>query len=142
MPRPLDGVRVLDFTRVLAGPHATRMLCDLGAEVIKVEPPDGDLTRFAYPRVGSVSTYFTQQNIGKLNISLDLKKAEAIAIIKRIVEQCDVLVENYRGGVMDKLGLGYAELQQVKPALHAVAHPNLNHIGPPEIRKGVPDQPD
>ena len=78
--RPLDGIRVLDFTRVLSGPHCTRMLCDLGAEVIKVEPPDGDLTRFAYPRVGSVSTYFTQQNVGKLNISLDLKRPEATEI--------------------------------------------------------------
>ena len=128
--RPLEGIRVLDFTRVLSGPHCTRMLCDLGAEVIKVEPPDGDLTRFAYPRVGSVSTYFTQQNIGKLNISLDLKKPEAVAIIKRIVEQCDVLVENYRGGVMDKLCLGWADLHAVNPRLIYASISGYGNTGP------------
>lgn len=129
-PRPLDGVRVLDFTRVLSGPHCTRMLCDLGAEVIKVEPPDGDLTRFAYPRVGSVSTYFTQQNIGKLNISLDLKRPEAIAIITKIVEQCDILVENYRGGVMDKLGLGWDDLRAVNPRLIYASISGYGNTGP------------
>jgi len=108
---------VLDFTRVLSGPHCTRMLSDLGATVIKVEPPDGDLTRFAYPRVGSMSTYFTQQNIGKLNISLDLKRPEAISIIHRLVASCDVVVENYRGGVMDKLGLGWGALSTLNPGL-------------------------
>lgn len=116
-PRPLEGVRVLDFTRVLSGPHCTRMLSDLGAEVIKLEPPEGDLTRFAYPRVGSVSTYFAQQNVGKKNISMDLKRPEAIELVKRLVEECDVVVENYRGGVMDKLGLGYPELSMVNPRL-------------------------
>lgn len=115
--RPLEGIKVLDFTRVLSGPHCTRMLSDLGATVIKVEPPDGDLTRFAYPRVGSMSTYFTQQNIGKLNISLDLKRPEAVEIMHRLARICDVVVENYRGGVMDKLGLGWETLSAVNPKL-------------------------
>ena len=84
--RPLEGVRVLDFTRVLSGPHATRMLSDLGAEVIKVEPPEGDLTRFAQPRVNSLSSYFIQQNIGKKNISLDLSKPEAADLIIHAME--------------------------------------------------------
>ena len=128
--RPLQGIRVLDFTRVLSGPHCTRMLCDLGAEVIKVEPPDGDLTRFAYPRVGSVSTYFTQQNAGKLNISLDLKRPEAVAIIKTIAAQCDVLVENYRAGVMDKLGLGWEDMRAVNPGLVYASISGYGSTGP------------
>lgn len=129
-PRPLDGIRVLDFTRVLSGPHCTRMLCDLGAEVIKVEPPDGDLTRFAYPRVGSVSTYFTQQNVGKANISLDLKRPEAVDIIKRIVAECDILVENYRAGVMDKLGLGWEDLRLTNPRLIYASISGYGSTGP------------
>jgi CoA:oxalate CoA-transferase len=128
--RPLDGIRVLDFTRVLSGPHCTRMLSDLGAQVIKVEPPEGDLTRFAYPRVASMSTYFAQQNIGKLNISLDLKKPEAVEIIKELVTHCDVLVENYRGGVMDKLGLGYDVLSAINPQLIYTSISGYGNSGP------------
>ena len=128
--RPLEGIRVLDFTRVLSGPHCTRMLSDLGAEVIKVEPPEGDLTRFAFPRVGSMSTYFAQQNIGKKNISMDLKKPEAVELIKKLVAECDVLVENYRGGVMDKLGLGYSVLSEVNPRLIYAAISGYGNTGP------------
>jgi len=109
--RPLEGVRVLDFTRVLSGPHATRMLCDLGADVIKVEQPTGDLTRFSSPRVNSNSTYFIQQNVGKRNISLDLTKPEAVDLITRLVEKCDVLIENFRPGVLQRLGLGQETLR-------------------------------
>ena len=129
-PRPLEGIRVLDFTRVLSGPHCTRMLSDLGAEVIKVEPPEGDLTRFAFPRVGSMSTYFAQQNIGKKNISMDLKKPEAVELMKKLVAECDVLVENYRGGVMDKLGLGYSVLSEVNPRLIYAAISGYGNTGP------------
>lgn len=134
-PRPLEGIRVLDFTRVLSGPHCTRMLSDLGAEVIKLEPPEGDLTRFAYPRVGSMSTYFAQQNVGKKNISMDLKKPEAIEIVKRLVEHCDVLVENYRGGVMDKLGLGYEALSTINPRLIYASITGYGTTGPWQHRR-------
>ena len=129
-PRPLEGIRVLDFTRVLSGPHCTRMLSDLGAEVIKIEPPDGDLTRFAYPRVGSMSTYFAQQNIGKQNISLDLKRPEAVDIIRRLAAVSDVVVENYRGGVMDKLGIGYDSLRSVNPRIVYAAITGYGSTGP------------
>lgn len=134
-PRPLDGIRVLDFTRVLSGPHCTRMLSDLGAEVIKLEPPEGDLTRFAYPRVGSMSTYFAQQNVGKKNISMDLKSPEAIDIVKRLVVHCDVLVENYRGGVMEKLGLGFDVLSELNPRLIYASITGYGTTGPWKHRR-------
>src|SRR3954470_17676169 len=116
-PGPLEGVRVLDFSRVLSGAHCTRMLADLGADVIKVEPPAGDLTRFAYPRINSISSYFTQQNCGKHNVSLDMKRPEAVQLLHQLAEQCDVLVENFRPGVMDRMGLGYGDLSARNPRL-------------------------
>ena len=128
--RPLEGVRVLDFTRVLSGPHCTRMLSDMGAEVIKLEPPEGDLTRFAFPRVGSMSTYFAQQNIGKKNISMDLKKPEAIELIKQLVQHCDIVVENFRAGVMEKLGIGYEVLSEINPRLIYAAISGYGNSGP------------
>ena len=114
---PLEGVRVLDLTRVLAGPHCGRMLVDYGAEVIKVEPPDGDLTRFSSPRVGSLATYFIQQNAGKKCLSIDLSTNDGARILHQLADQCDVLVENYRAGVMDRLGLGYETLSASNPRL-------------------------
>ena len=115
--RPLEGVRVLDFTRVLSGPHATRMLCDLGADVIKVEQPSGDLTRFSSPRVNSNATYFIQQNVGKRNISLDLTKPEAVDLILQLVDKCDVVIENFRPGVMRRMGLDEKTLRERNPRL-------------------------
>ena len=117
LPSPLSGIRVLDLTRVLAGPHCGRMLCDYGAEVIKVEPPDGDLTRFSSPRVGSLATYFIQQNAGKKCMSLDLSTPEGADIFRRLAAESDVVLENYRAGVMDRLGLGYETLAKINPRL-------------------------
>jgi CoA:oxalate CoA-transferase len=116
-PGPLDGVRVLDFTRVLAGPHCTRMLVDLGAHVIKVEPPEGDTTRWTFPKVASIATYFSQQNCGKQNISLDLRQPESISLLLQLIDQIDVVVENYRPDVMDRLGLGWDVLHAKNPRL-------------------------
>jgi len=127
--RPLEGVRVLDFTRVLSGPHATRMLADLGAEVIKVEPPMGDLTRFATPRINSQSSYFTQQNVGKKNISLDMTKPEAVEILKLLVARCDVVIENFRPGVMKKMGLDEA-LRSSNPRLIYASISGYGATGP------------
>lgn len=115
--RPLEGIRVLDFSRVLSGPHATRMLCDLGADIIKVEPPAGDLTRFATPKVNGQSTYYVQQNTGKRNISIDLAAPAGIDLAKLLAEHCDMAIENYRAGVMDRLGLGHEVLLTVNPRL-------------------------
>jgi len=116
-PGPLTGVRVLDFSRVLAGPHCGRMLTDLGADVIKIEPPEGDTTRFTYPRINSLTPYFTQQNVGKRNVSLDMRHPEAVDLLRRMADASDVVVENFRGGVMDRMGLGYATLSARNPRL-------------------------
>lgn len=114
---PLAGIRVLDLTRVLAGPHCGRMLHDLGAEVVKVEPPDGDLTRFSSPKVGSMATYFMQQNAGKKCVSIDLSTVEGADLFRRLVAISDVVIENYRAGVMNRLGLGWSTLRAINPRL-------------------------
>jgi CoA:oxalate CoA-transferase len=130
VPGPLDGVRVLDFTRVLAGPHATRMLTDLGADVIKVEPPAGDLTRFANPRVNGLATYFVQQNVGKRNVSIDLGEARGIELALQLAEHCDVLAQNYRPGVMDRLGLGPATVAARNPRIVYASISGYGATGP------------
>jgi CoA:oxalate CoA-transferase len=117
MTAPLDGIRVLDFTRVLSGPHCTRMLVDLGADVIKVEPKQGDLTRFFMPRVNSLALYFIQQNVGKRNISVDIEKPEGVDLLLKLVPHVDVVVENNRPGVMDRIGLGYDRMRELNPKL-------------------------
>jgi CoA:oxalate CoA-transferase len=135
VPGPLDGVRVLDFTRVLAGPHATRMLTDLGADVIKVEPPSGDLTRFATPRVNGLATYFVQQNVGKRNVSIDLGDERGIEVALELAAHCDVLVENYRPGVMDRLGLGPATVAARNPRLVYASICGYGSTGPWKHRR-------
>jgi crotonobetainyl-CoA:carnitine CoA-transferase CaiB-like acyl-CoA transferase len=117
MTSPLEGIRVLDFTRVLSGPHCTRMLTDLGADVIKVEPKQGDLTRFFMPRVNSLALYFIQQNVGKRNISVDIEKPEGVELLLKVVPHVDVVVENNRPGVMDRIGLGYERMRELNPKL-------------------------
>ena len=133
--RPLEGIRVLDFTRVLSGPHATRMLSDLGAEVIKVEPPMGDMTRFALPRVNSLSSYFIQQNVGKKNISLDMTKPRAVELLKKLASHCDVVIENFRPGVMRKMGLDYETLSQSNPRLIYTSITGYGATGPWTVRR-------
>ena len=115
---PLRGVRVLDLTRVLAGPAASLALADLGAEVIKIEPPgSGDETRSFPPHREGESHYFLSVNRGKKSIVVDLKAPAGVALVKDLAAKCDVLVENYRPGVMDRLGLGYGALSAVNPKL-------------------------
>ena len=128
--RPLEGVRVLDLTRVLSGPHCTRMLCDLGADVIKVEPPDGDMTRFANPRVNSLSTYFVQQNTGKRNVSLDMGTPEGVELLLGLVEHCDVLVENFRPGVAERMGIGYEAVAARNPTIVYASISGYGQTGP------------
>ena len=114
-PRPLDGVRVLDLSRVLSGPSCGKALADLGADVIKVEPPEGDLTRTAQPRVGGLPVYFAQQNCGKRCVSVDLRLAAGRDIVARLAAASDVVLENFRPGVLDKLGVGYTAVRAANP---------------------------
>ncbi len=134
LPRPTDGplagMVVLDLSRVLAGPHCTRSLVSLGARVIKIEPPDGDLTRFSYPRVNSIATYFTQQNCGKENVSLDLSHPRGAEIFRRLAAVADVVVENFRPGVMNRLGVGYESLATDNPRLVYCAISGYGLSGP------------
>lgn len=113
----LDGVRVLDFTGAVAGPFGTRLMADLGAEVVKVEPPSGDLLRGAPPRRDGKSPYFGQINCGKKSISVDLKDPRARDLVLQLVDKTDVVIQNFRPGVMRNFGLGYDDLKQRKPDL-------------------------
>jgi crotonobetainyl-CoA:carnitine CoA-transferase CaiB-like acyl-CoA transferase len=105
-------------------------MVDLGAEVIKLEPPEGDLTRFSYPRVNSLATYFVQQNVGKRNISVDLARPEAVELVQRLADRCDVVVENFRAGTMDRLGLGYQTLAARNPGLVFCSITGYGSTGP------------
>ncbi|WP_423920992.1 CaiB/BaiF CoA transferase family protein [Candidatus Poriferisodalis sp.] len=129
--RPLEGIRVLDFTRVVAGPLATRMMADLGAEVIKIEPVDGDLCRTFPPYVeDGLNPYFCQQNAGKRFCSVDLRAPGASELVRELVSHCDVVVENYRPGVMAKFGLGPDELCATHPALVYCSVTGFGQTGP------------
>ena len=117
-PGPLHGIRVLDFTRVLAGPAASLALADLGAEVFKIEPPGvGDETRSFPPVRDGESHYFLSINRGKKSIVVDLKAPDGLALVKELAAKCDVVVENYRPGVMERLGLSYEVLAAINPGL-------------------------
>ena len=130
MTSALDRVRVVDFTTTIAGPHCTRLLADLGAEVIKVEPPEGDMMRARQPLRDGASTSFGQLNTGKKSVVLDLKQPGAVAAARRLVATADVLVENFRPGVMARFGLDYPALQAVKPDLVYCAISGYGQTGP------------
>ena len=130
LSRPLEGLRVLDFSTTIAGPHCSRLLADMGAEVVKVESPEGDLMRSRPVQRDGFSTMFGQLNAGKKSIVLDLKKPDSVAAIKKLIATVDILVENYRPGVMKRLGLDYAELAKVNPRLVYCAISGYGQTGP------------
>jgi len=115
--RPLEDVLVLDLTRAVAGPITGRLLADLGARVVKIEPPDADLTRFIVPNVDGFSPYFAQFNVGKECVSLDLTRPAGRDVLLSMVPKADIVLENYRPGVLDKLGLGYDVLSEINPGI-------------------------
>lgn len=128
---PLAGIRVVDLTRVLAGPFATQNLGDLGAEIWKIEPPGiGDETRRFPPFVGGESHYFLGVNRNKKSLVVDLRDERGKEILRRLVVRADILVENYRPGVMDRLGLGYAALSALNPRLIYCAISGFGLTGP------------
>jgi crotonobetainyl-CoA:carnitine CoA-transferase CaiB-like acyl-CoA transferase len=129
-PRPLHGLRVLDFSTTIAGPHCSRLLADMGADVVKVESPEGDLMRSRPVQRDGAGTMFGQLNAGKRSIVLDLKRPESIAAIKKLVAKVDVVLENYRPGVMKRLGIDYPELAKVNPRLVYCAISGYGQTGP------------
>ena len=131
---PLSGLKVLDFSRVLAGPFAGRMLSDLGADVVKVEPPDGDVTRLWGHVVGGLPGYYHQQNAGKRNICVDLRNVGAKALVLELVAEADILIENYRPDVMPRLGFGYDELSRANPRLIMLSISGFGQGGPESHR--------
>ncbi len=139
LPKPLEDIMVLDFTRVLAGPYCTMILNDLGAEVIKVERPgSGDDARNFGPYINGKSAYFTSLNCGKKSVALDLKTSEDHSKALRLAARADVVVENFKPGTMEKLGLGYEDLKKVNRELIYAAISGFGHTGP-DARKPAYD---
>ena len=137
MTLSLDGVTVVDLSRILAGPYCTMMLGDLGAEILKVEPPRGDDCRhWGPPFIGGESAYFLAVNRNKLSLCLDLKKDEGKDVLFRLLEEADVLIENFRPGAMDRLGFGYDALKARYPSLIYCSISGYGQTGPLRERPG------
>ena len=134
----LTGIRIVDFTRVVAGPYCTMLLGDLGAEVIKIEQPgQGDDTRYwGPPFAGGESTYYLGLNRNKKSVCMDLRVAEDRELVQQLIMQSDVLIENFRSGVMERFGLGYEALQQRHPRLIYCSISGYGRSGPYKDRAG------
>ena len=126
----LAGLRVLDFSIMLAGPYCARLCADMGADVLKIEPPEGDDMRQRAPLRDGQSAYFGQLNAGKRSLALDLKLPEAIALVRRLVGEADVLIENFRPGVMERLGLGQEAMRALNPKLVYCSISGYGQTGP------------
>jgi len=136
MNAALEGIRVLDVTQVMAGPFCAMQLCDMGAEVIKVEPPDGDSTRSMAGASGTDSPAFNAVNRGKRGIVLDLKSSAGQQAFRRLLARTDIVIENYRPGVMRKFGLDYATLAGQHPALIYASISGYGQTGPDRDKGG------
>ncbi len=135
MTAPLEGIRVLDLSRVLSGPSCGKALADLGADVIKVEPPEGDLTRTAQPRVGGLPVYFAQQNCGKRCVSVDLNLEAGRDVALQLAVASDVVLENFRPGVLERLGLGYDTVRARNPKVVYCSITGYGQDGPMASRR-------
>jgi len=135
--RPLEGIRVIDLSRVLAGPYAALLLADMGAEVVKVEEPErGDDTRAWPPFQGGEATYFMSVNRGKKSLTLNMKHPEGKAILRRLLEGADVLLENFRPGTLERLGFGYPAVRTLNPRLVYCSISGFGESGPEAGRPG------
>jgi CoA:oxalate CoA-transferase len=130
LTKSFDELRVLDFSTTIAGPHCTRMLADMGAEVIKIESAEGETMRSRPPVRNNCSSAFGQLNVGKKSLVLDLKSPKAIEVVRKLVESTDVLVENFRPGVMRRLKLGYETLRELNPGLIYCSISGYGQTGP------------
>jgi crotonobetainyl-CoA:carnitine CoA-transferase CaiB-like acyl-CoA transferase len=128
--RPLSGLRVLDVSRVLAGPYVGRLLADLGADVVKIEPPEGDVTRKWGKSIAGLSGFYTQQNVGKRDVCIDLRASGGPALVGELAAAADALIENFRPGVMAQYGLDYATLSARNPRLCMLSVSGFGQTGP------------
>ena len=127
----LSGLKVLDFSTLLPGPFATMMLADMGADVLKIEAPNReDLVKYEGPMDGEVSAAFAHLNRSKRSLALDLKKPEAKEIVYQLIKEYDIVVEQFRPGVMDKLGIGYEKLKEINPAIIFCSITGYGQTGP------------
>jgi CoA:oxalate CoA-transferase len=134
MTYPLESIRVLDLSRVLAGPYAGRMLTDLGAEVVKVEPPGGDITRIWGMNRAGIASYYLAQNVGKRSVCVDLGKAGGPDFVRSLAERADVVIENFRPGVLSQFGLDYAALSARNPRVIMLSISGFGQQGPESQR--------
>lgn len=130
MSGPLEGIKVVDFARVLAGPLCARTLLDLGADVIKIEPPRPDVSRFAFPQAPGMSGYYAQQNAGKRNVSIDLNVSGARELVLKLCDEADIVVENFRAGTLGFFDLDYETLAARNPKLIYVSITGYGQQGP------------
>ncbi|MDF1719738.1 MAG: CoA transferase [Minwuia sp.] len=130
MPGPLDGFRILDLSAVISGPFGTMILADQGADVIKVEPTQGDFTRAAGNQMNGMSASFLNNNRNKRSIAVDLKAPGGVELIKRLAKDCDVFVQNFRPGVMERLGLGEDDIRAACPDIVYVSLSGFGEKGP------------
>src|SRR3954453_9377657 len=136
LPGPLDGVRVLDLSQIVAGPACTRVLADLGADVIKMRSPKGELSRAVPPFVEEVGALYAQLNAGKRSMCIDIRTPEGTDLVARLAERSDIFVENYRPGALAGRGLGYASLGARNPGLVYLSVSGFGQEGPWAARRG------
>ena len=134
MDGPLTGHRVLDLSQAIAGPLVGRILADLGADVVKVEWPNGDVTNRFGPATAGLTGVFTHMNAGKRGIGVDLKSPAGVALLRRLAERADVVVENFRPGILDRAGLGYADLAATNPGLVMASVSGFGRTSPESAR--------